>query len=64
MKNTASHHELCRFCKEREAITTYKISQGSKVTNYIVVAATITKEYLLVPICEVCNEELNLIFTA
>lgn len=54
-----SHTQLCNFCKEREAITSYKISQGSKITNYIVISATVTKAYLLIPICEVCNEEIT-----
>jgi hypothetical protein len=59
MKNSVSQHRLCNFCKKQEATTKYKIYQGSEITNYIVIAATITENYLLVPACETCFDELD-----
>jgi hypothetical protein len=58
MENTTSVNQLCSVCKESNATSTFKIYVGSKVTNYIVVAATITKEYLLLPTCESCEKDL------
>lgn len=59
MEKAISSNNYCNFCKEREAISTFEIYNNWRVTNYIVVAATITKEYLLVPACEICLEELE-----
>lgn len=56
---TISSNGLCSICKQREAITTNEIRTDSKITSYVVVAATITDTYLTFPTCEICSEEFS-----
>ncbi len=59
MSSSSSTIKICNLCKEREAITDSRIYIGESVSNYVIVAATITKHYLSIPTCEICNKEFS-----
>ena len=59
MSSSSPIIKLCNLCKVREAITDSRIYIGESVSNYVIVAATITKHYLLIPTCEICNKEFS-----
>lgn len=54
-------NELCSLCKERKAETTSKIYVGEKISSYVIVAMTVTKHYLLIPTCKICDREFSLL---